>query len=136
MFKPYRHRFAKNGAIGMLLFLQANVTLAQEYKRYQKSTRLRADDYLQKSFNEHHDPLFDNAPQIIDLGVNLGIGSDCGKVNFEGTMKSTLKNLLDSKYFGDIGRSIVAASPMLLTCYMSPTWCSILKHSASCKYYV
>lgn len=129
MHKPYGQLFAKNMIFGLILFLNANVILAQEYKRYQKNARFHADDYLQKSFNDHHDPIFDGNPQIIDLGVNLGIGSDCGKVNFEGTMKSTLKNLLDSKYFGDIGRSIVAASPMLLTCYMSPTWCAILKHT-------
>ena len=28
-----------------------------------------------------------------------------------------------------MGKNILAASPMLLTCYLSPTWCSILKHS-------
>jgi hypothetical protein len=109
--------------------MQSNVILAQDYKRYQGSGRFQSDDYLMKSFNEHHDPIFDNGTQVIDLGLNLGIGSDCGRVNFEGTMKSTLKNLLDSKYYGDIGKNIIAASPMLLTCYMSPTWCAILKHT-------
>ena len=28
-----------------------------------------------------------------------------------------------------MGKDLLAASPMLLTCYLSPTWCSILKHS-------
>lgn len=113
----------------ILLLMQTDAILAQEYKRYQRSGRFHSDDYLMKSFNEHHDPIFDNGTQVIDLGLNLGIGSDCGRVNFEGTMKSTLKNLLDSKYYGDVGKNIIAASPMLLTCYMSPTWCAILKHT-------
>ena len=129
MNKPFGPYCAKNLLLGVLLFMQANVILAQDYKRYQRSGRFQSDDYLMKSFNEHHDPIFDNGSQVIDLGVNLGIGSDCGRVNFEGTMKSTLKNLLDSKYYGDIGKNIIAASPMLLTCYMSPTWCAILKHT-------
>ena len=129
MSKPFGPYCAKNLWLGVLLFMQANVILAQDYKRYQRSGRFQPDDYLMKSFNEHHDPIFDNGTQVIDLGVNLGIGSDCGRVNFEGTMKSTLKNLLDSKYYGDVGRNIIGASPMLLTCYMSPTWCAILKHT-------
>ena len=129
MGKPFGTYCAKNLLLGFLLFMQANVILAQDYKRYQRSGRFQSDDYLMKSFNEHHDSIFDNGSQVIDLGLNLGIGSDCGRVNFEGTMKSTLKNLLDSKYYGDIGKNIIAASPLLLTCYMSPTWCAILKHT-------
>jgi hypothetical protein len=112
-----------------VLFVNASDALGQDYKRYQKSGKLRSDDYLMKSFSDRHDPVFDGNPNMLDLGLNLGIGSDCGRVNFEGTMKSTLKNLLDSKYFGDVGKDILAASPMLLTCYMSPTWCAILKHT-------
>lgn len=129
MDKPFGSFCAKNLLFGILLFMQTSVILAQDYKRYQRSGRLQSDDYLLKSFNDHRDPIFDNGAQVIDLGLNLGIGSDCGRVNFEGTMKSTLKNLLDSKYYGDVGKNIIAASPMLLTCYMSPTWCAILKHT-------
>ena len=127
MTKPFGPYCVKNLWLGFILLMQANVTLAQDYKRYQRSGRFKSDDYLMKSFNEHHDAVFDNGSQVIDLGLNLGIGSDCGRVNFEGTMKSTLKNLLDSKYYGDIGKNIIGASPMLLTCYMSPTWCAIRK---------
>ena len=129
MTKPLGTCCVKNCCLAFLLLLQANVLLAQDFRRYQQTGQLRSDEYLMKSFNEHHDPIFDNHPQVVDLGLNLGIGSDCGRVNFEGTMKSTLKNLLDSKYYGDIGKNIIAASPMLLTCYMSPTWCAILKHT-------
>jgi hypothetical protein len=132
MLRPYRSTcaiIAAWTALTALLTLSATYGFAQDYRRYQKSGSLSSDDYLMKSFNDRHDPLFDGNPNVVDLGLNLGIGSDCGRVNFEGTMKSSLKNLLDSKYYGDIGRDIVAASPMLLTCYMSPTWCAILKHT-------
>lgn len=129
MSKPLGSYYLKNMVIGFLLIMYANVTLAKDYRRYQRSGRFQSNDYLMKSFNERHDPIFENGSQVIDLGLNLGIGSDCGRVNFEGTMKSTLKNLLDSKYYGDIGKNIMASSPMLLTCYMSPTWCAILKHT-------
>jgi hypothetical protein len=132
MLRPYKTICAKIGITGLILvflMLSATYALAQDYRRYQKSGSLNSNDYLMKSFNDHHDPVFDGNPNVIDLGLNLGIGSDCGRVNFEGTMKSTLKNLLDSKYFGDVGKDIIAASPMLLTCYMSPTWCAILKHT-------
>jgi hypothetical protein len=122
-------KIAITGSILVFLMLSATYALAQDYRRYQKSGSLNSSDYLMKSFNDRHDPVFDGNPNVIDLGLNLGIGSDCGRVNFEGTMKSTLKNLLDSKYFGDVGKDIIAASPMLLTCYMSPTWCAILKHT-------
>ena len=132
MIRPCRSFCVKTAifcAIFAVLMLSATYALSQDYRRYQKSGSLSSDDYLMKSFNNRHDQLFDANPKIIDLGLNLGIGSDCGRVDFQGTMKSTLRNLLDSKYFGDVGKDIVAASPMLLTCYLSPTWCAILKHT-------
>ena len=129
MDKPLGPHRALKMLLALSLLADADVLLAQDFQRYQRSGRFRSDDYLLKSFNEHHDPLFDRSTQIIDLGLDLGIGSDCGRVDFKGTMRSTLKNLLDSKYFGDLGRNIIASSPMLLTCYMSPTWCAILKHT-------
>ena len=92
------------------------------------STRLSPEDYLMGSHGEHKDNIFERS-RVIDLGVDLKIGSDCGRVDFAGTLRSTLKNLLDSRYFGSLGRNIVAGSPLLLACYMSPTWCAILKHS-------
>ena len=113
----------------MLFGMKADIGLSADYQRYQRSQRLNSGDYLLKSFSDQQDAVFDSRSQVVDLGVNLGIGSDCGRVNFEGTMRSTLKNLLDAKYFGDIGRNIIGASPMLATCYMSPTWCAILKHT-------
>lgn len=115
--------------LAILLLVNADIGIGADYRNYQKTGRLQSEDYLMKSFNDRHDSLFDGNPQIIDLGLNLGIGSDCGRVDFEGTMRSTLQNLLDAKYFGNVGQNIMAASPMLLACYMSPTWCAILKHT-------
>ena len=96
--------------------------------RYERQTTLSPNDYLLKSRDDHRDPVFDRY-QTIDLGVDLGIGSDCGRVDFKSTLRSSLTNMLDAKYFGDLGKNIIAASPMLATCYFSPTWCAILKHS-------
>ena len=105
------------------------IALADNLQRYQSGQRLRSEDYLLKSFDQQHDPVFDGNPQIVDMNFNLGVSSDCGNINFENTMKATLNNLLNAKYFGEVGKSIVASSPLLLACYASPTWCAILKHS-------
>lgn len=94
----------------------------------QNQTRLSPHDYLFKSYEDYRDPVFDNY-KVIDLGASLGVGSDCGRIDFKSTLQSSLKNILDTKYFGQIGNEILASSPMLLTCYFSPTWCAILKHS-------
>lgn len=114
-----------------LLILSALAPMtARADSRFQSrySSHLTPEDYLLGSHGEHKDDLFEKS-RVIDLGVDLRIGSDCGRIDFGGTLRSTLKNLLDSRYFGDLGRNIVAGSPMLLTCYMSPTWCAILKHT-------
>lgn len=95
---------------------------------FKYSGRLQPKDYLLGSQEQHRDPVFDKY-RTIDLGVNLGVGSDCGRVDFKSTLRASLQNVLDAKYFGDLGKGILAASPMLLTCYFSPTWCAILKHS-------
>jgi len=89
---------------------------------------MSSSDYLFKERSKQSDSVFDNY-QTVDLGFSLGVGADCGKVDFKSTMQASLKNLLDAKYFESVGNSILAASPMLLTCYFSPTWCSILKHT-------
>jgi len=92
------------------------------------STRLSPSDYLLRSQDNYHDPVFDDF-KMVDLGATIGVGSDCGRVDFGSTLRTSLKNVLDAKYFLDIGKNIVGASPMLLACYFSPTWCAILKHS-------
>lgn len=95
---------------------------------FKNTSEVRPNDYLFQSQGLKRDPVFDEY-RTIDVGVNLGIGSDCGRVDFRSTLQASLKNMLDSKYFGDMGKDIIAGSPMLLTCYFSPTWCAILKHS-------
>lgn len=100
---------------------------AQEHE-FRYSKRLQPSDYLLQSHDPLKDPVFDSY-KTVDLGASIGVGSDCGRLDVGGTLRSSLKNILDTKYFGDLGRNIIAGSPMLLTCYFSPTWCAILKHS-------
>lgn len=95
---------------------------------YMNRSELGSGDYLYRNQPMRRDPVFDQY-RTVDLGINLGIGSDCGRVDFKNTLQATLKNILDSRYFGDMGKDIIAGSPMLMTCYFSPTWCAILKHS-------
>lgn len=95
---------------------------------YLNRSEIGPQDYLFRQQAMKRDPVFDEY-RTIDLGINLGVGSDCGRVDFKNTLQATLKNILDSKYFGDMGKDIIAGSPMLLACYFSPTWCAILKHS-------
>lgn len=95
---------------------------------FKNKTQIQANDYLFQSQGLKKDPVFDDL-RTVDVGVNLGVGSDCGRIDFKSTLQASLKNVLDSRYFGDMGKDIIAGSPMLLTCYFSPTWCAILKHS-------
>jgi hypothetical protein len=93
---------------------------------FRQSTQLYPSEYMLQSRDPRHDPVFDQA-RTIDLSAT--VGSDCGRIDMKSTLRSTLGNVLNSNYFGDMGKDIIAASPMLLTCYFSPTWCAILKHS-------
>ena len=95
---------------------------------YRNRTQISSDDYLFKDNRRRKDPAFENL-QFADLGFSLGIGADCGKISLKSSLRASLKNFLNAGYFGDIGRDILGASPMLLACYMSPTWCAILKHT-------
>ena len=95
---------------------------------YRSDNQLSPSDYLMGSHGKVKDPVFDK-DRTIHLNVDIGIGSDCGRIDIKHTLNAALKNILDTKYFANIGRDIMAASPMLLTCYYSPTWCAILKHA-------
>jgi hypothetical protein len=110
-----------------LIFVQVAQAGDSDFS-YRNRSELRANDYLFQQQALKKDPIFDEY-RTVDLGINLGIGSDCGRVDFKNTLQATLKNILDSRYFGDMGKDIMAGSPMLLACYFSPTWCAILKHS-------
>ncbi len=100
---------------------------AQDFN-YRNSTSISPSDYVLGSHGDRRSPIFDDYRQI-EMGIDLGIGADCGRIDFKNTLRSTLKNVLDTKYLGDMGKDILAGSPLLLTCYFSPTWCAILKHS-------
>lgn len=95
---------------------------------FRYSGRLSPNDYLFGSQEQHGDSIFDNAKPI-DLSASIGIGSDCGKINFEATLHSTITQLLDGKFYGDLGQKLLGSAPMLSMCYMSPTLCAIVKHS-------
>lgn len=110
-----------------MVFL-CQVALSSPNLDYRNMGTLSPSDYLLGSHGRGRDPVFDEY-RTVDLNLNLGIGSDCGRMNIQNTMQAALRNVLDSKYLGDIGKDIMASSPLLLACFMSPSWCSILKHS-------
>ena len=120
----------QNGAIWQLIVgllgitLRASLTHAAEFNY---SGRLSPNDYLFGSQEQHGDSIFDNAKPI-DLSASIGVGSDCGKINFQATLQSTLDQIIKGGFFGDIGKDILGKAPMLAICYMSPTWCAIVKH--------
>ena len=95
---------------------------------YRSVDKLFPSDYLLGSHGRLKDPVFDKY-RTVDLNYDFGIGSDCGRISIKNTMKAALQNVLDARYLGGMGKDLLAASPMLLSCYFSPTWCSILKHS-------
>lgn len=102
---------------------------SQAIGEFRHTTKLRSDDYFLKSRQDHKDPVFDEY-KTVDLGATIGIGSDCGKINFESTLRSSFGNLLNAeKYFANLGRDILPNATLLGICYMSPTWCSIVKHT-------
>ncbi len=111
------------------VLLSPKAVFGGDILNFENSKRVAPSEYMLRSHENKDDPIFSKNYQMIDLGLDVGIGSDCGKVDFRGTMRAALKNTLDAKYFGDLGRDIMAASPMLAACYFSPTWCSVLKQS-------
>lgn len=124
-------RLVKTYLACAMVCLGASVRAAE----YRHPTWLLPDDYLFQSFDMHRDPVFDDY-KTIDLSASVGVGSDCGRMDFTNTLRASLRNVLDAKYFADIGKSIIGSSPMLLTCYFSPTWCAILKHSQISAHYL
>ena len=121
------------GMFPTLLSLAVAVALmtSQGYAQdlnYNTTNSLDPNAYLYGSNATFGDPVFDRY-RTIDLDLDVGINSDCGRINIRNTMRAALKNVLDTKYLGDMGKNLIASSPMLLSCYFSPTWCAILKHS-------
>lgn len=95
---------------------------------FQGYTRLKPSDYLFAPNPEMRNDLFENLKPV-EASVNLGIGADCGRLNVEGTLRSTFGKVLGGDYFKGLAQDILASAPMLTACYLSPTWCSILKHT-------
>lgn len=118
-----------------LLFVAVSLGTSAPAVDFRHSTRTAPGDYLLRSLDQHKDDIFDSY-RTIDLGVTIGVGSDCGQIDFTSTLRASLKNILDTKYFANIGQNIIASSPMLLACYFSPTWCAILKHSQVGAHYL
>lgn len=113
--------------VGALFLVKTAIVQAKDFS-YKDATEINPNDYLFKSQDDDYGDVFEQF-RTIDLGVDLNISSDCGKINITSTYQAALKNLLDTKYFGKIGMDILSASPMLLACYYSPTWCAVLKHT-------
>ena len=95
---------------------------------YRANAHLKPQDYLFAPNPERKNDLFETLKPV-DLGVDLGVGSDCGKINIDGTLKSAFGKFLSGDYFKGMAQDILAGAPMLAACYMSPTWCAILKHT-------
>lgn len=93
---------------------------------FRATSGLLPEDYLWKGYGSIQDSVFDKPEVSLDL--DIGLTSDCGQINIQSTVQAALRNILNAKYFKRVGQDILASSPMLLTCYMSPTWCAILKN--------
>ena len=116
----------------LCLLCLSSLCLADSFQNY---GRYSPHDYVFRSNDTYEDPIFDQY-RTVDLGADVGVGSDCGRIDFKNTLRASLQNVLDTKYFGDLGKNIIASSPMLLACYFSPTWCAILKHSQISAHYL
>lgn len=114
--------------IAALLLLLSGLLQESHASQVRVSGRLAPSDYLFGSQEQHRDPVFDTY-KTVDLSATIGVGSDCGKINFEATLRNTLSNMINEKYFAQVGQDILGGIPMLTLCYMSPTWCSIVKHA-------
>ena len=110
--------------LGLIFYTQAQASDID----YRSTNELSPNDYLFGSSGTLKDPVFDTQ-RVIDLNVDLGVGSDCGRIDIKNTLKAAFQNVLDEKYLEGMGQDILAASPMLLISYFSPTWASIIRHS-------
>lgn len=111
----------------LILAMSMGWTPAQAASVY-TSGRLRPSDYLFGSQPPRTDPFFDNYKPI-DLSAKIGIGSDCGQMDIQATLNAAFDGMLKFDYFKEAGLSILKAGPMLGICYMSPTWCAIIKNA-------
>jgi hypothetical protein len=113
--------------VSILTLLLCNPAGAENFD-FRSNNQLAPGDYLFGSHGSQRDPVFDEY-RTIDLNLDVGITSDCGRIDLKSTFKGALNNVLNEKYLAGMGKDILAASPMLLVSYFSPTWASILRHS-------
>jgi len=90
--------------------------------------KLKPQDYLYSPSPNSGQDLFDNL-RPVEGNVNLSVGSDCGKINIDGTLRTAFRNVLDGNYFKGMITDMIGGIPMMTACYMSPTWCAVLKHT-------
>ena len=98
--------------IGVLFLWTLGILQVSHATELRYSGRLSPNDYLFGSQEQHADPLFDNAKPI-DLSATIGVGSDCGKINFQATLQSSLNNVLSGAFFADLGQDLVSKGAML-----------------------
>lgn len=116
---------------GIVAMFAGTVALGSGFgfeSQVRQSVRLKPQDYLFSPNSERKNDLFETL-RPVDAGVNLAVGSDCGKINIEGTFRSTFGKFLNGDYFKGMAQDILGSAPMLAACYLSPTWCAILKHT-------
>ena len=90
---------------GFLIIFVLGVGLAAQGMEidYYSTGEMQPSDYLFGSNSKHGDPIFDRY-RTIDLDVDIGIGSDCGRIDIKNTLRAALRNILDTKYLGDMGQ--------------------------------
>ena len=88
--------------------ISASPTIAANIDHFSTNT-LSPNDYLFGANGSLSDPIFDKY-RTIDLNVDIGIGSDCGRISIRNTLRAALKNILDTKYLEDMGRDVLVYS--------------------------
>ena len=105
----------------LLLLLTATTANASNQFGFEYTGRLRPSDYLAAPNSNSRYDLFDSMKPI-DASVNLRVGSDCGKINIDATLRSAFDGFIHAdKYFKGMVTDIIGAAPMLTACYFSPT---------------
>lgn len=110
--------------LGFLVFIQILQVNADINIRHRST--LKPSDYLMRD-HTRRDRTFDDL-KVVDLGFNVGLGSDCGKIKLDASLKASLGKIFESNFLGNMGQDILDGSWMLIICYLSPNWCSILRH--------
>ncbi len=88
---------------------------------------LYSEDYLLKDYQgRNKKEILDF--EIVDVDAGFKVGSSCGKLNVSSSLQANFKDVFNRKNLEKVGKNLLASSPHLLTCYLSPSACSVLKH--------